>query len=92
MTRFMMSLENSVDLVLFSFSNIQQGDIFVQSNITRKGGSARGKGASHGGSGPKIINIDVSRHSHSAIGDYEGYIIGTPRRGVAQFDCRGSVS
>jgi len=30
MTRFMMSLENAVDLVLFAFSNSQQGDIFVQ--------------------------------------------------------------
>lgn len=30
MTRFMMTLEESVDLVLFAFSNSQQGDIFVQ--------------------------------------------------------------
>ena len=30
MTRFMMSLENAVDLVLFAFSNSKQGDIFVQ--------------------------------------------------------------
>jgi UDP-N-acetylglucosamine 4,6-dehydratase len=30
MTRFMMSLENAVDLVLFAFSNSEQGDIFVQ--------------------------------------------------------------
>jgi UDP-glucose 4-epimerase len=30
MTRFMMSLENAVDLVMFAFSNSQQGDIFVQ--------------------------------------------------------------
>lgn len=30
MTRFMMSLENAVDLVLFAFSNSMQGDIFVQ--------------------------------------------------------------
>lgn len=30
MTRFMMSLVDSVDLVLFAFSNSQQGDIFVQ--------------------------------------------------------------
>ncbi len=30
MTRFMMTLENAVDLVLFAFANSQQGDIFVQ--------------------------------------------------------------
>lgn len=30
MTRFMMSLEESVDLVLYAFANGQQGDIFVQ--------------------------------------------------------------
>jgi UDP-glucose 4-epimerase len=30
MTRFLMSLENSVDLVLYAFQHGQQGDIFVQ--------------------------------------------------------------
>ncbi|WP_178095825.1 polysaccharide biosynthesis protein, partial [Pseudomonas sp. Kh7] len=30
MTRFLMSLEDSVDLVLHAFENAQQGDIFVQ--------------------------------------------------------------
>lgn len=30
MTRFMMSLEDSVDLVLFAYKNARQGDIFVQ--------------------------------------------------------------
>lgn len=30
MTRFMMSLENAIDLVLFAFSHARQGDIFVQ--------------------------------------------------------------
>lgn len=30
MTRFLMSLENSVDLVLHAFAHAQQGDIFVQ--------------------------------------------------------------
>ncbi|MDP3441257.1 MAG: polysaccharide biosynthesis protein [Ignavibacteria bacterium] len=30
MTRFMMTLENAVDLVLFAFTNSKQGDIFVQ--------------------------------------------------------------
>lgn len=30
MTRFLMSLEDSVDLVLYAFENAQQGDIFVQ--------------------------------------------------------------
>jgi len=30
MTRFLMSLEDSVDLVLYAFQNSQQGDIFVQ--------------------------------------------------------------
>jgi len=30
MTRFLMSLEDSVDLVLHSFSHAQQGDIFIQ--------------------------------------------------------------
>lgn len=30
MTRFMMSLEDSVDLVLFAFKNAKPGDIFVQ--------------------------------------------------------------
>lgn len=30
MTRFMMTLEDAVDLVLYAFSNARQGDIFVQ--------------------------------------------------------------
>ena len=30
MTRFMMTLDNAVDLVLFAFKNGQSGDIFVQ--------------------------------------------------------------
>jgi UDP-glucose 4-epimerase len=30
MTRFMMSLEDSVDLVMFAFENAEPGDIFVQ--------------------------------------------------------------
>ena len=30
MTRFLMSLEDSVDLVLFAYANGQQGDIFIQ--------------------------------------------------------------
>jgi len=30
MTRFMMSLEDAVDLVMFAFNNSAQGDIFVQ--------------------------------------------------------------
>jgi UDP-N-acetylglucosamine 4,6-dehydratase len=30
MTRFLMSLEDSVDLVLYAFNNAEQGDIFVQ--------------------------------------------------------------
>jgi UDP-N-acetylglucosamine 4,6-dehydratase len=30
MTRFLMSLEDSVDLVMYAFENAQQGDIFVQ--------------------------------------------------------------
>ena len=30
MTRFMMSLENAIDLVLYAFLNARQGDIFVQ--------------------------------------------------------------
>lgn len=30
MTRFLMSLEDSVDLVLYAFQHDQQGDIFVQ--------------------------------------------------------------
>jgi UDP-N-acetylglucosamine 4,6-dehydratase len=30
MTRFLMSLEDSVDLVLYAYQNAQQGDIFVQ--------------------------------------------------------------
>ncbi len=30
MTRFLMSLEDSVDLVLFAYANARQGDIFVQ--------------------------------------------------------------
>jgi UDP-N-acetylglucosamine 4,6-dehydratase len=30
MTRFMMSLEQAVELVLFAFSNAEQGDVFVQ--------------------------------------------------------------
>ena len=30
MTRFMMTLENAVELVLFAFKNGNSGDIFVQ--------------------------------------------------------------
>jgi UDP-glucose 4-epimerase len=30
MTRFLMSLDDAVDLVLYAFSNARQGDIFVQ--------------------------------------------------------------
>lgn len=30
MTRFMMSLDNAIDLVLYAFKNAKQGDIFVQ--------------------------------------------------------------
>ena len=30
MTRFLMSLEDSVDLVLYAYANAEQGDIFVQ--------------------------------------------------------------
>ena len=30
MTRFLMSLEDSVDLVLYAFEHAQQGDLFVQ--------------------------------------------------------------
>ena len=30
MTRFMMSLDNAIDLVIFAFNNAKQGDIFVQ--------------------------------------------------------------
>ncbi len=30
MTRFMMSLDNAINLVLFAFSNARQGDIFIQ--------------------------------------------------------------
>lgn len=30
MTRFLMSLEDSVDLVLHAFDNAKQGDIFIQ--------------------------------------------------------------
>ena len=30
MTRFMMTLEDAVDLVLFAFENAKQGDLFVQ--------------------------------------------------------------
>lgn len=30
MTRFLMSLDNSVDLVLYAFNNAKQGDIFIQ--------------------------------------------------------------
>ena len=30
MTRFMMTLEDAVDLVLFAFENAEPGDMFVQ--------------------------------------------------------------
>ncbi len=30
MTRFMMSLDDAVDLVMFAFKNAKNGDIFVQ--------------------------------------------------------------
>ena len=34
MTRFMMSLDEAVDLVLYAFENCDQGDLFVQKSVS----------------------------------------------------------
>lgn len=62
MTRFMMSLENAVDLVMFAFSNSQQGDIFVQ----------KSPAATIGDLADVLIEIFSSRSKINVIGTRHG--------------------
>ena len=84
MTRFLMSLEDSVDLVLYAYEHGQQGDIFVQkapastvadlaqalTEIFAKGNEIRIIGTRHG---EKLYESLISReemaHAHD-MGDY----------------------
>ncbi|TGL99228.1 polysaccharide biosynthesis protein [Leptospira jelokensis] len=84
MTRFLMSLENSVDLVLYAFENAKQGDIFIQKspastvedlaialkNIFSKDNILKTIGTRHG---EKLFESLVSREEMAKaedLGDY----------------------
>jgi UDP-glucose 4-epimerase len=84
MTRFLMSLEDSVNLVLYAFQHGQQGDIFVQKapastigNLARamidifgKDNSIRIIGTRHG---EKLYESLVSREEMARAEDNQGY-------------------
>ncbi len=84
MTRFLMSLEDSVDLVLYAFENAKPGDIFVQKSPASTVGdlaqamkellSARGQvkviGTRHG---EKLYESLVSREEMARADDLGGY-------------------
>ena len=84
MTRFLMSLEDSVDLVLYAFEHGQQGDIFVQKapaatveNLARaikvifdKGNEVRVIGTRHG---EKLYESLISREEMAHAEDMGGY-------------------
>lgn len=84
MTRFMMSLEDSVDLVLFAYSNANQGDIFVQKapactvadlaeamrRLFRSNVPIRVIGTRHG---EKLYETLVSREEMSRADDMGGF-------------------
>jgi len=84
MTRFLMSLEDSVDLVLYAFKNAKPGDIFVQKSPASTVGdlaqamkellSARGQvkviGTRHG---EKLYESLVSREEMARAEDLGGY-------------------
>jgi len=84
MTRFLMSLEESVDLVLYAFAHAQPGDIFVQKapastvgdlaealrQITRRDNAVRVIGTRHG---EKLYESLVSREEMARAEDLGGY-------------------
>jgi UDP-N-acetylglucosamine 4,6-dehydratase len=84
MTRFLMSLEDSVDLVLYAFENGEQGDIFVQKapastvadlaqalkEIFSKSGPVRIIGTRHG---EKLYESLISREEMAKAKDMGGY-------------------
>ena len=84
MTRFLMSLEDSVNLVLYAFEHGQQGDIFVQKapastvealakalmELFRPDGEIRIIGTRHG---EKLFESLVSREEMARAADMGGY-------------------
>jgi UDP-glucose 4-epimerase len=84
MTRFLMSLEDSVDLVLYAYEHGQQGDIFVQkapastvadlaqalTEIFEKGNEIRIIGTRHG---EKLYESLISREEMAHAHDMGGY-------------------
>lgn len=84
MTRFLMSLEDSVDLVLYAYEHGKQGDIFVQkapastvadlaqavTELFSKGGEVRIIGTRHG---EKLYESLISREEMAHATDMGGY-------------------
>lgn len=84
MTRFLMSLEDSVDLVLYAFEHGEQGDIFVQKapastvadlaqalkELFKKDNSVRVIGTRHG---EKLYESLISREEMAKAQDMGGY-------------------
>ena len=84
MTRFLMSLEESVDLVLYAFEHAQPGDIFVQKapastvgdlaqaikELMRSAGDVKVIGTRHG---EKLYESLVSREEMARADDLMGY-------------------
>jgi len=84
MTRFLMSLEDSVDLVMYAFSHAQQGDIFVQkapastvgdlaqalADLFKPAVAARIIGTRHG---EKLYESLISREEMAHAVDMGGY-------------------
>lgn len=84
MTRFLMSLEDSVELVLFAFNHAKPGDIFVQKspastimnlaqamkNLFASKANIRTIGTRHG---EKLFESLVSREEMARAQDLEGY-------------------
>lgn len=84
MTRFLMSLEDSVDLVLYAFEHGKQGDIFVQKapastvadlaqalkELFRKDNPVRVIGTRHG---EKLYESLISREEMAKAQDMSGY-------------------
>lgn len=84
MTRFLMSLEESVDLVLYAFNNARQGDIFVQKSpastigdlaqalkdIFESGAEIRTIGTRHG---EKLYESLISREEMARVEDLDTY-------------------
>ena len=84
MTRFLMSLEESVDLVLYAFEHAQPGDIFVQKapastvgdlaqamrELLRSAGDVKVIGTRHG---EKLYESLVSREEMARADDLGGY-------------------